>query len=154
MRIIFDNEKYEKQIKRIEKSASAILCLPKKSYIELDFVEKDEIQEINKRTRGIDKITDVLSFPNLDITAGEKIKIKDFPFDVDYDTGMLNLGSIVVCVDKILEQAIEYGTGEDREFCYLLAHGICHVVGYDHMEEEDKAKMRQKEEQILKKAKV
>ncbi|MBR6692852.1 MAG: rRNA maturation RNase YbeY [Clostridia bacterium] len=154
MRIIFDNEKYEKQIKKIEKSASKVLSLPKKSYIELDFVEKEEIQEINKRTRGVDKITDVLSFPNLDLLPGEKIKIKDFPFDVDYDTGMLNLGSIVVCVDKILEQAKEYGTGENREFCYLLTHGICHVLGYDHMEEEDKAIMRQKEEEILKKAKV
>ncbi|MEG1805444.1 MAG: rRNA maturation RNase YbeY [Clostridia bacterium] len=154
MKIITEKCKYDKTIKSLAKVATKEMNLPKKSYIELDFVDKDEIKQINNDTRNVDKVTDVLSFPNLDGIFQKEIKIEDFPFDVDPDTKMLNLGSIVMCVDKIYEQAEEYGTGEIREFSYLLTHGILHILGYDHMEENDKVIMRAKEEEILRKLNV
>lgn len=145
---------YGEMIEKIAATVTKEFSLPKKCYIELSFVSADEIKEINAETREVDAVTDVLSFPNLDGIFGRKIRLKDFPYDLDPDTGMLNLGCIVVCLDKIFEQAKEYGTGEKREFSYLLTHGILHVLGYDHMIEEDKRVMRQKEEEILEKANV
>lgn len=149
MKVIAQKGKYNKIIKKLAKIVTAEMNLPKKSYIELDFVDKDEIKQINNETRKVDKVTDVLSFPNLDGIFQKQIKLEDFPFDIDYDTKMLNLGSIVMCVDKVHEQAEEYGTGEMREFSYLLAHGILHILGYDHIEDDDKKIMREQEEKIL-----
>ncbi len=149
-----ENENYGEIIDRLAEVATKEFSLPKKSYIELSFVSSEEIKEINAETREVDAVTDVLSFPNLDGIFGKKIRLIDFPFDIDPDSGMLNLGCIVVCMDKIFEQAKEYGTGEKREFSYLLTHGILHVLGYDHMTDEDKKVMRAKEEEILEKANV
>lgn len=149
MKVIAQKGKYDKIIKKLAKIVTAEMNLPKKSYIELDFVDKDEIKQINNETRKVDKVTDVLSFPNLDGIFQKQIKLEDFPFDIDYETKMLNLGSIVMCVDKVHEQAEEYGTGEMREFSYLLAHGILHILGYDHIEDDDKKIMREQEEKIL-----
>lgn len=149
-----ENNEYKTAIEKIAETVTKEFALPQKSYIELNFVSAEEIKEINAETREVDAVTDVLSFPNLDGIFGKKIRLKDFPFDIDPDNGMLNLGCIVVCMDKIIEQAKEYGTGEKREFSYLLTHGVLHVLGYDHMVEEDKKVMRQKEEEILEKANV
>ena len=149
-----DKKEYGEMIDKLAETVTKEFSLPKKSYIELSFVSAEEIKEINAETREVDAVTDVLSFPNLDGIFGKKIRIKDYPFDVDPDTNMLNLGCIVVCMDKILEQAKEFGTGEKREFSYLLTHGMLHVLGYDHMTDEDKAVMRKKEEEILEKSNV
>ncbi len=149
MIVITDNEKYKAEIDVLAEAVTKHFKLPKKSYVELDFVDAEEIREINRENRDVDKVTDILSFPNLDGIFGKQVKLKDFPYDIDYETGMLNIGSLVVCIDKILEQAIEYGTGERREFTYLLTHGLLHLLGYDHMIDEDKVVMRAKEEEIL-----
>lgn len=154
MKVIAEACEFDNVIKKLAKLVTAEFNLPSKSYIELDFVNMEEIKQINNETRKIDAVTDVLSYPNLDGIFGVEIKIKDFPFDVDPDTKMLNLGAIVMCVDKIFEQATEYGTGKDREFSYLLTHGILHILGFDHMEENDKIIMRAKEEEILRKLNV
>ena len=159
MIIICDDDKKEygefcEIIEKLESASTKTFLLPKKSYIELNFVDKESIREINARERGVDAVTDVLSFPNLDGIFGKRICLKYFPFDIDPDTGMLNLGAIVVCIDKIKEQAEEYGTGQRREFSYLLAHGILHLLGYDHMTADEKSVMRKKEEELLKKANV
>lgn len=152
MKIIsYDQNEYGNIIKKLEKVVSREFKLPKKSYIELNFVDREEIREINREQREVDSVTDVLSFPNLDNIFGKRIRLKDFPYDIDCESKMLNIGSIVVCIDKIMEQAKEYGTGEIREFTYLLTHGILHLLGYDHIESGDKVVMRQKEEEILRK---
>ena len=149
MVVITENEKYKEIIDELAKVVTKEFDLPKESYMELEFVSLEEIHEINNETRGVDRPTDVLSFPNLDDIFGQTIKVKDFPFDIDPETNMLNLGSIVMCIDKIFQQAEEFGTGEMREFSYLLTHGMLHILGYDHMEEEDKVIMRAKEEELL-----
>lgn len=117
---------------------------------EIVFSDKSEIRQLNARTRQIDAVTDVLSYPALDGILGKKICKADFPCDLD-DNGAVFLGSIAICKEVAAEQGEEYGHGYERELYYLAVHGICHLLGYDHMTEEDKEPMRKKEEKILSK---
>lgn len=100
--------------------------------ISLSFVGNKEIRQLNKDFRGIDKVTDVLSFPFQ---------------EENFYPGLL--GDIVISVDKAKEQAKEYGHSEEREILYLLVHSMLHLLGYDHMEKDEKKAMREKEEEIL-----
>ena len=111
-------------------------------------VDEEEIRRLNRETRSINKITDVLSYPSLDEIKGEALSGEDFPFDID-EEGNLVIGSIAICCQRAKEQAEEYGHSYERELHYLIVHGIMHCLGYDHIEEEDKAEMREKEEYIL-----
>lgn len=118
--------------------------------IELLFVSEDEIRALNADTRGVDKVTDVLSFPTLDGIKDKPICGKEHPFDVD-EKGNLLLGSVVICVQRAKEQAEEYGHSYNRELHYLFVHGVMHCLGYDHMEDGEKAEMRAREESVLQK---
>ena len=113
-------------------------------------VDEQEIRRLNKETRSIDKITDVLSYPSLDDIKGEALRKDDYPYELDEEERLF-VGSVVVCLQRAKEQAEEYGHSLERELHYLLTHGVLHCLGYDHMTDEDKAEMRQKEEYILKK---
>lgn len=116
--------------------------------IDLEGVSKDEIKEINLSERGVDKETDVLSFQNI-VGLSLPCNVEDYPMDVDYESGKIMLGDILVCIDVMKEQAIEYGHSEEREVAYLALHGILHLLGYDHENEADKQVMRKHEEAIL-----
>ena len=116
--------------------------------VEIIIVDKLTIRDLNSRFRNIDRVTDVLSFPTLDGIRGKELKLADYPFDTD-DEGNLCLGSIAICQEVANEQAEEYGHSVDREFYYLATHGVCHLLGYDHMTDEDKAQMREKEEKVM-----
>ena len=118
--------------------------------MEIIFADKEEIKRLNSEFRKIDKKTDVLSFPTLDNIRGKALKATDFLYDIDED-GKLFLGSVVICTEVAKVQAEEYGHSYERELFYLAAHGVCHLLGYDHMTEEDKQEMRGKEERVLKK---
>ncbi len=103
----------------------------------------ENIQKINKTYRNIDKTTDVLSFPMFEKDELEqKIKNKDF---IHEDI----LGDIVIAIERVKEQAKEYGHSFERELSYMIVHGFYHLMGYDHLQDEDKKIMRQKEEKIL-----
>lgn len=117
---------------------------------EIIITDENEIRSLNAETRGIDGVTDVLSFPSLDGIRGKELKKADFPYEIDED-GNLFLGSIAICEKRAKEQAEEYGHSYMRELHYLAVHGLCHLLGYDHMTEEDKPEMRAKEEKILSK---
>ena len=112
------------------------------------FVDEEEIQRLNRETRSIDKVTDVLSYPSLDGIKGEKLCADDYPYELDED-GNLFVGSVVVCVARAKEQAEEYGHSLRRDLHYLLTHGVLHCLGYDHMTDEEKAEMREREEYVL-----
>jgi probable rRNA maturation factor len=116
--------------------------------IELLFVSDTEIKQLNNDTRGVDKVTDVLSYPTLDGICGKPLYKKDFPYDLDEENRLL-IGSVVVCRERAKEQAEEYGHSYKRELHYLFVHGIMHCLGYDHIEEQDKMLMRQAEEKVL-----
>lgn len=118
-------------------------------YVDLSFVDAEEIRRLNKDNRGVDSVTDVLSFPNLDLVKGEIVKKKNYPLDYDASYKAVFLGSIAVCEEKVKEQAAEYGHSEKRERSYLFCHSLLHLFGYDHMTEEDKAEMRETEERVM-----
>ena len=120
--------------------------------ISLLFVDNNEIREINNETRGIYKVTDVLSFPMLDYPENMVFKnvYKNKKFNEIYlDGEELVLGDMVLSLERAKEQSIEYNHSFEREVCYLVVHSILHLLGYDHMNDEDKAKMRTREEEIL-----
>ena len=120
--------------------------------ISLLFVDNEEIREINRETRGIDKATDVLSFPMLDYPKDKVFKevYKETKFNEIYlDGEELVLGDMVLSLERAKEQSIEYNHSFNREVCYLVVHSILHLLGYDHMEDEEKKRMRKREEEIL-----
>ena len=118
--------------------------------IEYLSVSEEEIRSLNRETRDTDKVTDVLSFPTLDGIKGKPLRGADFPYDID-EEGRLLIGSIVICKQRAKEQAEEYGHSYERELHYLFVHGVMHCLGYDHMTDEEKAEMREKEELVLQK---
>ena len=104
------------------------------------------IQEVNKIQRGVDKETDVLSFPALELRAGE---LPD-ALDADPGTGLIPLGDMVLSWERVAAQAKEYGHSRRRELAYLVTHSVLHLLGYDHLDEgEQKALMRAHEEAVM-----
>lgn len=124
---------------------------PYESQINVLLTDNAGIHEFNREYRGIDRETDVLSFPNLDFAEAGVFDI-DESCEADYfdlDTGELILGDIIISVDKVQEQAESYGHSTKREFAFLVAHSMLHLCGYDHMEEAEAAVMEGKQEEIL-----
>lgn len=143
MRILYSEENIiDKSLSDDIKKAGE-LCLTEEGIevenaeVSVSFVDKEEIRELNAHYRGIDRHTDVLSFP----------LIEDFD-EVDFDKEYL-LGDVIICLEKAREQAEEYGHSEKREILYLFVHSMCHLLGFDHMCEEDKREMREREEHIM-----
>ena len=116
-------------------------------YINIILTDPENIRKINKEYRDIDKATDVLSFPMFEKDEIEKMK-KDGN-DIEEP-----LGDIVISIQKVEEQAKEYGHSFERELSYMLIHGFYHLMGYDHMNDEDKKQMREKEEIVLDKLNI
>ncbi len=114
---------------------------------ELVFMEEQQMQELNRDSRGVDSVTDVLSFPMQNGVRGRTITAKEFVTDVE--DGRLFIGSIVLCNQKIKQQAQELGHSEERERTYLIVHGLMHLFGYDHIDSKDKQEMREKEKLAL-----
>lgn len=116
----------------IEKSISAVLKvenLDENVEVSVSFVDDDEIRDLNREYRGVDKSTDVLSFP------------MDDEFIIDNRI----LGDVIINTRRVMEQAEELGHSNERELSYLTVHSILHLLGYDHMEDEDKKEMRERE---------
>lgn len=138
----------DRDFSTLEQAFEGEYCSDCPLIVEIIIVDKLTIRDLNSRFRNIDRVTDVLSFPTLDGIRGKELKLADYPFDTD-DEGNLCLGSIAICQEVANEQAEEYGHSVDREFYYLATHGVCHLLGYDHMTDEDKAQMREKEEKVM-----
>ncbi len=140
------NEEYSQIIKPvIEACYKEEKLINSKLTIQITLTNPQNIRKYNKEYRNIDKETDVLSFPMFEKTElDEKIENQDFPYE---DI----LGDMVISIDRVREQAVEYGHSFKRELSYMVVHSFYHLMGYDHMEEEDKKQMRQKEENILEK---
>ncbi|MGN0793350.1 MAG: rRNA maturation RNase YbeY [Aristaeellaceae bacterium] len=119
--------------------------------VSIRLCDDDAIHAINREYRGVDRATDVLSFPTVNypagVTAGQADSLLRRELDDELDACML--GDLILSVPHVLKQAEEYGHSPEREAAYLLVHGLCHLMGYDHIEEEDKRRMREMEEKIL-----
>ena len=134
-----DEEPYE-----FDKIADAVykkLGQTDKLSIELDFVSPEEIQTLNREYRGVDRVTDVLSFPYLDGVKGKVIRREDFGDDIDDETDSVLIGSVCINPERAKEQAEEYGHSLKREVCYLALHGFLHCFGFDHVEKADEEEM-------------
>lgn len=115
--------------------------------IDISIVGRDTIRALNFEHRNVDKVTDVLSFPNVDITW--PICHCSYKDDIDPETGTLFLGDIMLCKSKIKEQALEFGHSELREMVYLSVHGMLHLFGFDHMTKEDEEEMLSHQNAIM-----
>lgn len=129
---------------------------PYEAEVSLLLTHNDEIHEMNLEHRGIDRATDVLSFPMLDFDhPGDFSIIDEETADVfDPESGELMLGDIVISVDKVLEQAQEYGHSPKREYAFLIAHSMLHLCGYDHMDDEERKVMEEKQRAIMEKINI
>lgn len=152
MNIIFETEcdnEISSLTENIFKKAEQKFKLPKKTEITISFLTEEEIREVNLKSRNINQITDVLSFPYLNGIFGKKILLKDHKEDINPFTKCLMLGEINICLERAKEQAKNFGHCYQRECGYLALHGFLHIIGYDHLTEEDKTIMREAEEEIL-----
>ena len=150
MELIIDDRQNKLKISEelIEKIKDIILeCLDYEGYdddydVSLSFVDNKEIHELNKMYRGIDRATDVLSFPML----------SDDEFEIELEEK--SLGDIVISLERAFEQSIDYNHSFEREVCFLVCHSTFHLLGYDHDTEENTKQMREKEEYILNKLNI
>ena len=131
----------ESLLKKMEEAAGVLFEQEgidgERAEISLTLVSLEEIRELNRDYRDVDRETDVLSFPQFEC-------VEDMP-----EFGELCLGDVVICLDKVEEQAKEFDHSFERELIYLFVHSLLHLLGYDHMEEDEKQEMRQREEQVM-----
>lgn len=123
---------------------------PYETQVNLLLTTDEQIHEMNRQFRGIDRPTDVLSFPMVEYEApGEFGFLEDEEDCFDPESGELVLGDIVISKERVLEQAAAYGHSPKREFAFLIAHSVLHLTGYDHIGEEERLVMEQKQREIL-----
>ncbi len=145
MEIIFDDRQTYKKIDedildKVERVMLAVLDYEDydDNYeVSLSFIDNEEIRNLNRDFRNIDRGTDVLSFPML----------SDDEFDIEYEEE--SLGDIVISIQRADEQAEEFDHSLEREICFLVCHSMFHLLGYDHMEEEEAKDMHRREEEVL-----
>lgn len=140
--VTMDEAAHEELIQKAVEAALHYEKFPRDAEVEVLFASLDEIHAINKEQRGIDRPTDVLSFP-----------MEEDPFAAEPDpaTDTVFLGSMVLCLDKAKSQAEEYGHSLEREIAFLTVHSILHLLGYDHeLGEGEEREMFQKQEEVLK----
>lgn len=139
---IEENKEYEEIIRKVlNKCFEEEKLENKKLYVNVVLTDSKNIQSINKKHRGIDRPTDVLSFPMFKKGELDNLKIKNEDI----------LGDMVISIEKVKQQGEEYGHTFKRELAYMVVHSFYHLLGYDHMTKNDKKEMRQKEEDILQK---
>lgn len=125
--------------------------LLKSGYCSLMSVSEEEIREINRDTRNIDKVTDVLSFPMLDLRNGKlTCGIDECDFELDEEGNrVFNFGDIVLCYDVAVKQSEEYGHSVEREVLFLICHSLLHLLGYDHMEPNEEKRMIRLQKELM-----
>ena len=148
MKLIINNETNEDiNIKNdLEKVIKEVLDVEKidqeKCEVSLSFVDEEKIRQLNRDFRLIDRATDVLSFPIEDFFNDDRENILEKPY--------LMLGDVVICLDVARKQADDLGHSFEREIMYLTCHSIFHLLGYDHIEDDDKKIMRKREKEVMK----
>lgn len=141
---------YRQLAEEVLLSALASEDFPYEAEVNLLLVSLEDIWQINKEQRQIDAPTDVLSFPLIDYSApGDFANLEEDEDNFNPDTGEALLGDIVLCIDKVKEQAAQFGHSEKREYAFLILHSLLHLLGYDHMTQADSQIMEAKQNKIL-----
>lgn len=149
MQINFEKvrRKYRRLITKVYEEAEKVTENDYKyAIVTVSFAKKDEIRNLNRIYRNVDRATDVLSFPMLDINY--KQKIKDFMGEISPD-GSLYVGDVVICKKIAKRQAKDYGHNVKREIAFLALHGLLHLYGYDHIKEDEEKIMTSMSKEIL-----
>lgn len=140
---------YKKVVEKMFEIAGQVLNENfKEVNLSINFVCEEKIKQLNKEFRNVDRVTDVLSFPNLNKNVDQTLK--EFEQEKD-EEGILFLGDIVICKKVAYKQAKEYGHSKKREICFLALHGLLHLLGYDHIEKKDEKLMTKTANSILEK---
>ena len=139
----------------INESLDYIKC-PYETEINVTLTDNEKINEINKEYRGMDKPTDVLSFPMIEYeTPGEFDFLKEMTFDYfEPETGQLVIGDIIISVEKVKEQALKYNHSDERELAFLTAHSMFHLFGFDHEDDDEMEVMEKMQEEVLSNLKI
>lgn len=140
---------WEGLIRRVIEGAIDYEKCPYEAEVSVVLTDNDKIHEINERFRKIDRATDVLSFPMLEYETPGDFSQAQKQACFNPETGELLIGDIVISVDKVLEQADAYNHSVQRELAFLVAHSMFHLFGYDHMEEEERLVMENKQRELL-----
>lgn len=152
----FDEYRFAKkvvaEILRLEKITMSVS-------INISIVNSRKIKSLNKITRNIDKVTDVLSYPNIPFKKPSDLKsvVKNKKLEnliFDYTTNTYFLGDIVICYNKVIEQSKKYNHSIKREYSFLLTHSMLHLLGYDHMINKDEKSMFEKQDKVLNNLKI
>ena len=138
-------------IQDVVKSTCDFMKCPYETEVNVLFTDDETIHQINLENRGIDRPTDVLSFPMIDFEAPADLSgVEDMQYEYfNSDTGCLMLGDIVISIDRAYSQAEEYGHSVKREIAFLTAHSMLHLFGYDHIDDAGREEMEKLQEQIL-----
>jgi rRNA maturation RNase YbeY len=149
LKVTTNKKKYEPLLFETVSAALSFFREPDGLEVGIRFLGDTDMRELNRATRGVDSVTDVLSFPMLSLKAGEPIKKERYASDIDGSTGLLYLGDIALSEKKIRSQAAENGNDFSEELRYLALHGVLHLLGFDHETPEDKLEMRTAEKSVL-----
>ena len=141
------DQQFEADIKKMYKIALETVGVKYNIAVNIIDVSPETINEMNRDYRGVDMVTDVLSFPMLD-------NINQLEKEPDFMLGECNIGDIYINPIRAKEQAKEYGHSLKREYCFLALHGLLHLLGYDHIKKEDEVVMFKLQDEILQKAKI
>ena len=148
------DEKIMQNLTKVYEAVADFAHLPKRIKVNLSFVDEKTIRKLNKDTRNIDKVTDVLTYPYVELRPKEKLKLSDYKLEVDPDDNRLLIGDIYICTKRAEEQSKEYGHSLNREMCFLFCHGLLHILGYDHIKKEDEEVMTGLQTEILDKLNI
>ena len=151
MKIYFTNAGFRKRsIRRVAEIALKHLSQPSEQLeMSVSIVSPEEIRKLNNEYRQIDAVTDVLSFPAVDLQKKVVNLAEAEPCSLNPTTGRLNLGDVIICAEQAKAQAAEYGHSEKREMCFLALHGLLHLLGFDHLEASDEEEMTALQNEIL-----
>lgn len=145
----------EELAEKVITAALDYLECPYEAEVNLLLTMNEEIRQMNQEFREIDRPTDVLSFPMIEYEEPGNFEFLEDALDCFHpETGELMLGDIVISKEKVLEQAEEFGHSKEREYAFLIAHSMLHLAGYDHMEEEERKVMEQKQREIMEKLQI
>ncbi|MFQ6724357.1 MAG: rRNA maturation RNase YbeY [Clostridia bacterium] len=149
------NDDIVKDLEDVIKTTFKVLGQPTKNIkYNLYVVSKAFIHDLNLSSRGVDRATDVLSFPTTDIKAGDILDLDKYKLDIDPMDNSLLVGEIFICNEVAKRQAVKYNHSYKREFCFLFLHGVLHCLGYDHIDENDRIVMEEMQTKILNKCKI
>ena len=149
------DEKFLSLAKQVAEEVIKLMGFSERLEVAIDYVSEEEIQSLNAEFRNVDRVTDVLSFPSFDIVAGENFDENSIEAQMSVsENGFIHFGDMALCFEQTKRQAAEYGVTVEDEIKKLVIHSMLHLMGYDHIEDDDYEIMNKKEKELSEKMKI